>query len=96
VRPEVRCVDPDDVSDEPLARYELDGKPTGLHTAVLMARVWRVAPGGRWHVTAIGELGMGRASDYGPILEMIDRWQQQQQHSGTLHCDLPDADADAL
>jgi stress response protein SCP2 len=73
VRPEVRCYDPDDKSDEPLARYELDGKPTHDSTAVVMARIWRPKPGGRWQVTAIGELGMGRASNYKPIHETIAR-----------------------
>jgi len=91
LRPEVRCIDPDEESSEPLARYELDGKPTGSHTAVLMARVWRAAPGSRWHVTAIGELGMGRASDYAPILETIDKWQRA--HLDTPPVELTDEGA---
>jgi len=73
VRPEVRCYDPDDKSGEPLARYELDGSPTGSHTSVVMARIWRPAPGKSWKVTAIGELGAGRAGNYGPIHETIAR-----------------------
>jgi len=71
VRPEVRCFDPDDKSGEPLARYELDGNPTGSHTSVVMCRIWRPAPGKAWKVTAIGELGQGRAGNYGPIHETI-------------------------
>ena len=71
VRPEIKCFDPDDKSGEPLARYELDGKPTGEYTAVVMARIWRERPGARWNVTAIGELGMGRAGSYGPIHQKI-------------------------
>jgi len=72
IRPEIRCYDPDDRSGEPLARYELDGKPTGQHTAVVMARIWRAAPGKPWKVTALGELGAGRAGNYGPIHKLID------------------------
>jgi len=67
IRPEVRCHDPDDKSSEPLARYELEGRSTGRHTAVVMARIWRKSPKARWQVTAIGELCMGRASCYDPI-----------------------------
>jgi len=80
LRPEVRCYDPDDQSGEPLARYELDGKLTGESTAVVMARVWRSAPGARWNVTAIGELGMGRASDYGPIEQIIANYTRANLH----------------
>jgi len=93
LRPEVRCLDPDSSSGEPIARYELDGTPTGEHTAVLMARVWRPAPGDRWRVTAIGELGMGRAGDYGPILRAIDAWQQKHVARGTLHAEQARSDA---
>jgi len=50
---------------------ELDGKPTGEFTAVVMARIWRERPGSRWKVTAIGELGMGRAGSYKQIYEKI-------------------------
>lgn len=71
VRPEIRCFDPDDKSSEPLARYELEGRPTGDHTSVVMARIWRPAVGKSWKVTAIGELGLGRASNYQPIYEKI-------------------------
>ena len=67
IRPEIRCFDPDDKSAEPLARYELDGKPTGGSTAVVMACISRDSPHGRWKVTAIGEQCMGRASNYRPI-----------------------------
>ena len=67
VRPEVLCFDPDDKSGEPLCTYELEGKPTGSSTAVLMCKVWRERPGAIWHVTAIGSLGEGRASNYEPI-----------------------------
>jgi stress response protein SCP2 len=94
LRPEVRCFDPDDKSGEPLARYELDGKSTGSHTAVLMARIWRATPGQRWKVTAIGEVGMGRASDYEPIKQMIDQWQQA--NLASLHVDLPDDGGDSF
>jgi len=73
VRPEIRCFDPDERSKEPLCTYELDGKPTASNTAVTMARIWRAKPGGRWTVTAIGELGMGRAGRYGPIRDTIRR-----------------------
>ena len=73
VRPEIKCFDPDDKSGEPLARYELDGMPTGADTAVVMARVWRQRPGARWNVTAIGERGVGRAGNYGPIHALIDK-----------------------
>jgi len=73
VRPEIRCFDPDDKSAEPLACYELDGKPTGASTAVVMACISRDSPGGRWKVTAIGELCMGRASDYAPIKSAIHK-----------------------
>jgi len=71
VRPEIRCFDPDDKSGEPLCRYELDGKPTGQQTAVTMARIWRAKAGARWQVTAIGELGMGRAGSYNEIRRTI-------------------------
>jgi hypothetical protein len=71
VRPEIRCYDPDERSAEPLCRYELDGKATGQQTAVTMARIHRAKAGARWQVTAIGELGMGRAGDYGPIRQTI-------------------------
>ena len=57
----------DDKSGEPLCTYELEGKPTGSSTAVLMCKVWRERPGAIWHVTAIGSLGEGRASNYEPI-----------------------------
>ena len=67
VRPEVLCFDPDDKSGEPLCTYELEGKPTGSSTAVLMCKVWRERSGAIWHVTAIGSLGQGRASNYTPI-----------------------------
>jgi stress response protein SCP2 len=71
IRPEVRCFDPDDRSGVPLARYELDGRPTGEQTAVVMAKIWRTAPGHTWKVTAIGELGLGRAGNYTPIHNII-------------------------
>ena len=71
VRPEIRCYDPDEKSNTPLCTYELDGRPTGSSTAVTMARISRAKPGGRWTVTAIGELGMGRAGNYAPIHEAI-------------------------
>ena len=71
IRPEVRCFDPADRSGEPLARYELDGRPTGEQTAVVMAKIWRPAPGHTWKVTSIGELGPGRAGDYTPIHRTI-------------------------
>merc|ERR1719231_2250536 len=71
IRPEVRCFDPDDKSGEPLARYELEGRPTGEHTAVIMCRVHPPAPGKPWVVTAIGDLGSGRASNYEPIQRSI-------------------------
>ena len=66
VRPEVRCVDPDDRSGEPLATYELEGRPTGSHTAVIMCRVWRPAVGATWRVQAVGERGgLGRDEERG-------------------------------
>ena len=71
IRPEVRCFDPADRSGVPLARYELDGRPTGEQTAVVMAKIWRTAPGHTWKVTALGELGPGRAGDYTPIHRTI-------------------------
>jgi len=74
VRPEVRCFDPADKSGEPLARFEFEDKRTGLHTAVIMCRVWRPKPGASWRVTAIGELCMGRVNNspgYEPIKEAI-------------------------
>ena len=71
IRPEVRCFDPADRSGVPLARYELDGRPTGEQTAVVMAKIWRTAPGHTWKVTAIGELGLGRAGNYTPIHNII-------------------------
>jgi len=55
----------------PIVVDELDGKPTGEFTAVVMARIWRERPGSRWKVTAIGELGMGRAGSYKQIYEKI-------------------------
>lgn len=67
IRPEVRCFDPADKSNEPLARYELEGKATGEETAVVMCKIWRPAPGKSWQVTAIGELCQGRAGNYEPI-----------------------------
>ena len=70
---QVRCFDPDDKSGVPLASYELDGKPTGAHTAVVMCKIWRPAPGKSWKVTAIGELGAGKARDYGPMHDLIAR-----------------------
>jgi len=73
IRPEVRCFDPADKSGEPLARYELDGRPTGAHTAVVMAKIWRPAPGRSWKVTAIGELGAGRAGHYAPMHKIIQQ-----------------------
>jgi len=76
IRPEVRCSDPADKSAEPLARYELDGRPTGAHTAVVMAKIWRPAPGRSWKVTAMGELGAGRAGTYGPIHKIIQQSQR--------------------
>ena len=60
--PEVRCVDADDRSGEPLATYELEGRPTGSHTAVIMCRVWRPAIGATWRVQAVGELCYGSAN----------------------------------
>jgi len=72
LRPEIRCFDPEDSSGEPLARYELEGRATGAKTSVLMARISRETVGGRWKVTAMGELGMGRAGTYTPIYTMID------------------------
>ena len=74
IRPEVRCFDPDDKSGEPLVQYELEDRPTGNHTAVIMARIWRSEPGKPWKVTAIGELGKGRANrspGYKPIHDRI-------------------------
>lgn len=71
VRPEVLCIDPDEKSNEPLARYELEGRPTGSQTAVLMAKIWRPAPGKSWKVTAIGELCKGRAGQYQPMHDKI-------------------------
>ena len=73
VRPEVHCFDPDDKSSEPLARYELEGRSTGQQTAVVMARIWRETPKARWKVDAIGELCMGRASNYAPIHAKIQK-----------------------
>ena len=94
IRPEVRCFDPDDSSGEPLTRYELEGKPTSTNTAVLMARIWRASPGSRWSVTAIGELGMGCASNYTPIRQTIERWQRK--HLPSLYAaDLPDTESAA-
>ena len=46
VRPEIRFFDPEEKSLEPLIRYELDGKPTGDWTAVIMACVSRTKPEG--------------------------------------------------
>ena len=71
IRPEVRCFDPDDKSSEPLVRYELEGRSTARETAVVMARIWRETPTARWKVSAIGELCMGRASNYAPIHSKI-------------------------
>ena len=79
VRPEVRFFDPDDKAREPLTRYELEGKPTGSNTAVVMARIWRMKPGARWHVTAVGEIGKGRASHYEPIHHMINGYVQREE-----------------
>lgn len=78
IRPEVRCFDPADKSAEPLARYELDGRPTGTYTAVVMAKVWRSAPGRSWKVTAIGELGGGRAGNYAPMHKIIHQCEKGQ------------------
>lgn len=81
IRPEVRCFDPADKSGEPLARYELEGKPTGQETAVVMAKVWRAAPGKVWQVTAIGELCRGRARNYEKMHEKISALSLASRHA---------------
>ena len=84
---QVLCFDPDDASGEPLATYELEGRPTGSHTAVLMCKVWRKAVGAQWRVTAIGTLGDGRASDYAPIHAAIATYEVERGNHSTMEAE---------
>ena len=36
-----------------------------------MCKVWRPAPGKSWKVTALGELGSGKAQNYEPMHNLI-------------------------
>ena len=55
-----------------LCTYNLDQNCKGSSkTAIIMCKLHRDGPAAEWKVTAIGHTGMGRATDYDPIIRNI-------------------------
>jgi len=67
--PYVMFIDPD--TQQSLCGYEYSGKDTGNKTSVIMAKMYRETPTGKWTVQAIGHLWYGRADSYDPITKLI-------------------------
>lgn len=67
-QPYVRFTDAE--SDMELCQYNFESKAdTEQKTAITMCMLWRNNEGGKWNVTAIGHVGFGRVSRYGPLLK---------------------------
>jgi stress response protein SCP2 len=64
----------DSVSDTEMCRYKLEDQDTGDKTAVIMCKLHRPSPGGRWQLTSIGHVGYGRAGTYLPIHHDIQNY----------------------
>jgi len=64
-QPSVYFVDAD--LQQELCGYNFDAKDTADKTAIVMCMLQRKDPNSSWTVTAIGELGYGRAGTYAPI-----------------------------
>ena len=61
----------DVVADSELCSYQFEDVDTGENTAVMMCKLQRPYPGGRWAMTSIGHVGLGRADHYHAILEDV-------------------------
>jgi len=68
-QPFIRFTDAD--LDQELCRYDLETVDTGTNTAVVMCKLYRDSPKSNWQVKALGNIGMGRASNYGPIHQTL-------------------------
>uniref|UniRef100_A0A6B2KYC8 F-box domain-containing protein n=1 Tax=Arcella intermedia TaxID=1963864 RepID=A0A6B2KYC8_9EUKA len=64
----------DKETKQELCTYLFEGKQFGENTAIIMAKLSRDTPTGNWKVLAIGQIGMGRASQYDPIQKSIGSW----------------------
>jgi stress response protein SCP2 len=58
-------------ADSELCAYTHAERDTGSNTAVIMCKLQRPKPNGKWQLTSIGHVGLGRADSYGHILEDI-------------------------
>jgi len=72
INPYILFNDPD--TKQELCRYQFEEKDTGDKTAVIMAKLFRPKVGAPWQVVAIGNLGMGRASNYDPIEKDLEKF----------------------
>jgi len=61
-------------SDSEMCRYMLEGSNTGTKTAVIMCKLHRASPAGRWELTTIGHVGYGRAGNYASIEQDIKKF----------------------
>lgn len=68
-RPSAHLFDVD--ADTELCSYQFEDVDTGDNTAVMMCKLQRCNPLGRWRMKSIGHVGLGRADNYHHILEDV-------------------------